>query len=415
MCVRPALYGVQMDHFPIVKSLLRVALAQGDETVRHQAERLVVALQKSGDQDAEALERLLSAPAQRKTLTPSRLTRSGAGVSVVPPKRERLVEGVALPVDRESYAPLATVVFPESNTAEMPLLPTNLNETFDNLLLEWENADRLHDAGLSPSLSCLIYGPPGTGKTTLAMWLAKRLEVPAVVARLDGLISSYLGTTARNIGSLFDFARRYECVLVLDEFDAIAKLRDDPNEVGEIKRVVNTLLQNIDSRAHAGITIGITNHQALLDPAVWRRFEVQVSLPLPSYKRRLQIAEANVSPGAPETLTEMKLLAWLSEGLSGAEVVTMCRRLRKQALLNSSNSSAPALRIAQVAASTSSRDDTSRVSRVIGGDASAIEELAHGGGEWSLSHGELAYLYGVSTKTISRRLSEVMTEGKPRG
>lgn len=147
--------------------------------------------------------------------------------------------------------------------------------------------------------TCLIYGPPGTGKTRLALWIAAQLDLPVVSARIDGLVSSFLGTTARNIGNLFAFANRYRCLLLLDEFDAVAKLRDDPQEVGEIKRVVNALLQNLDMRHDVGITVGITNHQRLLDPAVWRRFEVQLEMPRPDFDVRLEIAKSFMPPITP--------------------------------------------------------------------------------------------------------------------
>src|SRR6202167_4526051 len=142
----------------------------------------------------------------------------------------------------------------------------------------------------SPGRACMLFGKPGTGKTKLGYWLAERLGLPLVIARLDGLMSSFLRTTARNIGSLFDFANRYRCVLLLDEFDSLAKLRDDPQEVGEIKRVVNALLQNLDGRREVGLTIGITNHPRLLDSAVWRRFEVQLEIPKPDFVIRTEIA-----------------------------------------------------------------------------------------------------------------------------
>ena len=130
-------------------------------------------------------------------------------------------------------------------------------------------------------MRCLIYGPPGVGKTKLARYLARQLELPCVEVRLDGLMSSFLGTTASNIGALFDFANRYRCVLFLDEFDAVAKARDDVQEIGEIKRVVNTLLQSLDSRNGAGITVAATNHEHLLDHAVWRRFDSRIELHKP--------------------------------------------------------------------------------------------------------------------------------------
>ena len=395
-----------MDQIAIVKSLIRVALVQGDDTVRHQAERLAAALRKADDKDAAMIERLLTATSQSKNLSPSQLTKSSSLAGVM----ERMSPGVAVPVDRESSAPLATIVFPDENTADFPVFPAGVTETISGLLLEWEHHARITEAGLNPSLSCLIYGPPGTGKTTLALWLARQLGLPAVVARLDGLISSLLGTTARNLGALFTFANRYECVLVLDEFDAIAKLRDDPNEVGEIKRVVNTLLQNIDARDGRGVIIGLTNHQGLLDPAVWRRFEVQLGVPLPGADERLEIARGALATDNPEGLAEAKLLAWVSEGFSGSELVTLCGKYRKRLILSGRDLGAPFATIAQLAVSTSVQTDRSRVLGLTEDEGALTRSLATTPAI-KFSHSELAHVLGVSTKTVSRRLSEMTEDG----
>ncbi|MFX5839347.1 ATP-binding protein, partial [Acinetobacter baumannii] len=122
------------------------------------------------------------------------------------------------------------------------------------------------------AMSFLMYGPPGTGKTRLARHIATELGLELYVARLDGLISSYLGSTSKNIRALFDFAARTPCVLFLDEFDAIAKVRSDDQELGELKRVVNSFLQNLDTLGKHSIILAATNHESLLDAAVWRRF-----------------------------------------------------------------------------------------------------------------------------------------------
>jgi MoxR-like ATPase len=381
-----------MEHFSVVKSLVRVALAQGDDTVRHQVERLAAAMDKAGDKDAVALTRILRSESATKTLAPSRLTKSTTG--------ERMRPGVRVPVDRETSAPLATVVFPDENVATRPVYPEDFTASVDGLRLEWENHERLAAAGMRPALSCLIYGPPGTGKTSLALWLARDLGLPAVVARLDGLISSFLGTTARNLGALFDFAQRYECVLILDEFDAIAKLRDDPNEVGEIKRVVNTLLQNIDTRADTGITIGITNHHALLDPAVWRRFEVQLATPLPSAHERLEIAKASMK----DLTTESKFVAWISEGYSGSELITLVDRFRKRSIL-AEQATTPVATISPLAASTTAEVGSSKPR--IGLDEASLMQALATSTDIRFQQSEIAFLTGVSTKTVSRRVSEL--------
>ncbi|MFM7459509.1 MAG: AAA family ATPase, partial [Burkholderiales bacterium] len=202
---------------------------------------------------------------------------------------EVLTRNTPLPIDKETARPLADVIFPDEMPAVAPHFEEPLATAARALAQEWRSASALLEMQVEPARTCLIYGPPGTGKTTLALWLSGQLGLPAVVARLDGLISSFLGTTARNVGNLFAFASRYRCVLILDEFDAVAKVRDDPHEVGEIKRVVNALLQNMDIRRGNGLTIAVTNHEALLDPAIWRRFEIQLCVPRPGYAGRLAI------------------------------------------------------------------------------------------------------------------------------
>jgi AAA+ superfamily predicted ATPase len=194
-----------------------------------------------------------------------------------------------------------------------------LTSAIEDLLREWERADELSRIGVRPNTRCLIYGPPGVGKTKLAHYLAKRLSLPCVEARLDGLVSSFLGTTARNIGALFDFANRYRCVLFLDEFDAIAKARDDAQEVGEIKRVVNTLLQSIDRRNGKGFTLAATNHEHMLDSAVWRRFDARIHIPLPDDETRARLLDNFVRPLSLQE-TERKFLLWATEGMSGADL-----------------------------------------------------------------------------------------------
>ncbi|MBV8579758.1 MAG: AAA family ATPase [Candidatus Eremiobacteraeota bacterium] len=214
-----------------------------------------------------------------------------------------------------------------------PVLPAAMATSIDALLQEWSNIDRLREGGVEPAMSALIYGQPGTGKTQLALWIGRQLHLPVVAARLDGLISSCLGTTSRNIGALFAFAERYRCLLLLDEFDAIAKMRDDPQEVGEIKRVVNTLLQSLDARKTVGPTIAITNHETLLDPAIWRRFDLQIGMPLPTREARIEMIH-RYAPPLELTDTQVVFLSWCLSDVSGSEIETFLRSLKRSYLLN---------------------------------------------------------------------------------
>lgn len=314
-----------MEHYTIIQALCRIALATGEPAVRHQIERLKEAAREAGDDTAvRSLTQMLSRSSKASELAPSKMTQSFAGLI----RGEELTRNTPLPVDKETAAPLADVVFPEALPSAMPMFSELLTKAAMTLLQEWRNTDALHAIGVLPAKSCLIYGPPGTGKTTLALWLARELGVPVVIARLDGLISSFLGTTARNMGNLFTFANRYRCLLILDEFDAVAKIRDDPHEVGEIKRVVNALLQNIDMRRDIGITIAVTNHETLLDPAIWRRFEIKLQIPRPDLAGRQALIKRYLPPIELNEPAQ-KFIAWLTEGFSGAEVETFTQGLKK--------------------------------------------------------------------------------------
>lgn len=299
-------------------------MADPSSAVRKQVERLHAALTKDGEaKQAASLAGMLATAQRAKEVAPSRIERSKAQLI-----GEALSPNTPLPVDRETSAALAEIIFPSEVTARAPLFNATVTQAVGTIIDEWANYDALSEIDIAPSKTCLIYGAPGTGKTRLALWIARELDLPVVLVKLDGLVSSFLGTTARNIGNLFAFANRHRCVLLLDEFDAIAKVRDDPQEVGEIKRVVNALLQNLDSRRDVGFTVGITNHPKLLDPAVWRRFEVQLEIPKPDFGMRKAIAAQFMPPiTAPDS--HLRLIAWFTEGSTGAEIESLVRTYKK--------------------------------------------------------------------------------------
>ena len=159
----------------------------------------------------------------------------------------------------------------------------------DNVLIkcryfieEQMRADLLRSYGMEPRNKVLLIGPPGNGKTSLAEALAEALMVPMLTVRYDTIIGSYLGETATRLSKLFDYARSRQCVLFFDEFDTIGKERGDQHETGEIKRVVSSLLLQIDTLPSYVVTIAATNHDSLLDKAVWRRFQIKCELLKPT-------------------------------------------------------------------------------------------------------------------------------------
>lgn len=161
------------------------------------------------------------------------------------------------------------------------VLPAVVRRAVDELIEEQQRADLLRANGLEPRHRVLLVGPPGTGKSTLAEAIAEAASVPLFVVRYEAMIGSYLGETAARLKRVFDYARTTACVLFFDEFDAIGKERGDVHETGEIKRVVTSLLMQVDDLPSYTILAAATNHPELLDRASWRRFQVRLPLPLP--------------------------------------------------------------------------------------------------------------------------------------
>lgn len=387
-----------MEHFQVIQALCRMSLGTGSPAIRRQVERLLEELKASGPAgQAKSIEQLLAQAGRASDMAPSRLTQSR---SMAPVAGEILSRNTPVPVDRETAAPLADVYFPEDAEVAFPILEGAIEVAAKSLVLEWHNVERLAAAGVAPAHSCLIYGVPGTGKTTLAFWLARQLGLPAVVARLDGLVSSFLGTTARNVGSLFAFANRYRCVLILDEFDAVAKVRDDPHEVGEIKRVVNALLQSIDGRREIGITIAITNHETLLDPAIWRRFELQLRVPRPGTNLRAQILARHLCPMRMGDVVE-GLVAWLTEGLSGAEVETFAKALKKQSILADRSGPATLNCVRQAAELTGARLMPER-REALQQEPQKLAHLLSLARDLALTHADIGQLFDRDKATIGR-------------
>lgn len=161
------------------------------------------------------------------------------------------------------------------------ILPDSVVEACKELIEEQHRADLLRSHNLEPRHRVLLAGPPGNGKTSLAEVLATELMVPLLVVRYEAVIASYLGETAVRLARLFDHVRTCRTVLFFDEFDVVGKERGDEHETGEIKRVVSSLLLQVDALPSHVVVVVATNHPELLDRAVWRRFQLRLHLPLP--------------------------------------------------------------------------------------------------------------------------------------
>jgi len=238
---------------------------------------------------------------------------------------ERTLRAAAHPI-RPTSIPLAAVLelprqraeappFVETRKAERTLeaivLAPETEVRVDRFLREYGHRERLAQHGLPPTRKLLFHGPPGNGKTLCAEVIAGELGLPLYYVRFDSLIASYLGETASNLRKVFDFARRQRGVLFFDEVDAIARSRDERDDVGELKRVVNSFLQLLDGDDSEGPVIAATNHDRSLDDAIWRRFDDVIVFPLPS-------------PAQMEEYLRRRLRPVRTEGISPAEVARQC-------------------------------------------------------------------------------------------
>lgn len=366
--------------FRIVQGALRLDVAK----VRNYTSFLADNLEKAGDKS--------SANRLRKLLEETDHQLRPAAISL----------GGTTPVDAETRFPLVEKVDVRHFLEPTVLLPREKLDAVLEFISVAKSHGQLEAEGVSTALAMLLYGPPGCGKTRLARFIAKELGLPLYIARLDGLISSFLGSTSKNIRAVFEFTSKTPCVLFLDEFDAIAKLRDDNQELGEIKRVVNSFLQNLDSIGSQSVVLAATNHAQLLDPAVWRRFNYRVELTYPDAEMRGQMWHMFLKPVAWSE-RHVELLSDLSEGFSGADIQEVCARLKRKQIAARIE---PTLRDAfaallQLASGEGEKDRFIAKLRGTGMDTIALELRSRN--ERLYSHGNIASLLGVSKQTAYRK------------
>ncbi|MDD2750934.1 MAG: ATP-binding protein [Acidithiobacillus sp.] len=247
--------------------LIRLALAEQTEDVRLFVARLVRKYRNTDPELAKQMDLYLRAKTPRSSTPMRKVT-------------QPTLPTQTLPVDNESRLSLLKVFKDEPNR-EQPLLSRDIEETLSQLIQERRQTERLASMGLSPTRSAIFVGPPGVGKTLTARWLASQLGVPLYVLDLTAVMSSLLGRSGSNLRTALDFSKRGPCVLLLDEIDAIAKRRSDDADIGELKRLVTVILQEVDEWPATSLLLAATNHAELIDPALWRRFDLVINFKAP--------------------------------------------------------------------------------------------------------------------------------------
>ncbi len=216
----------------------------------------------------------------------------------------------AVPRSKAEGIPLIDVRRPTKSLDDI-VLRDETNSRVNRFLHEFAKREVLARYGLCPKLKLLFFGPPGNGKTLCAEIIAAEMQLPLLYVRFDSLIGSYLGETASNLRRVFDYARAGVGVLFFDEFDAIGKHRDDRNDVGELKRVVNSFLQLLDNYDGRGPIVAATNYENILDYALWRRFDDAIYFPQPNEQEL-------------ELYLKMRLSGFRLEGFSVRDAAAWC-------------------------------------------------------------------------------------------
>lgn len=234
------------------------------------------------------------------------------------------------------------------------ILSDTNKEILQEIINNYKKRELLRKHGLNNDSRLILHGPPGTGKTLFAYVIAGELGVPIYHVYLDSLISSYLGETGRNLKEIFREASTGDCVLLLDEFDAIAKHRDDSQELGELKRVVTVLLQNIDDLSPDTILIAATNHDHLLDSAVWRRFDYTLKMDVLSAPLRKSLIQMNLNEN---NNIDINILAELSDGLSGAIIKQIINKSLRKSLLDKNSGALENILIENFLIETAGKND----------------------------------------------------------
>lgn len=240
----------------------------------------------------------------------------------------------AVPISRPrgELAALLEASYPKARLREM-ILGEQLSEQIQRVIREQRNAGRILEHGLAPRRKLLLVGPSGTGKTMTASVLAGELGLPLFQVRLDGLITKFMGETAAKLRQVFDATNQARGVYFFDEFDAIGSQRGLTNDVGEIRRVLNSFLQMIEQDRSHSLVMAATNHPNLLDPALFRRFDDVLHYDLPGRAQIAKLLKTRLS-GSVQKQIRWTCLAATAAELNYAEVVRVANEALKNALIH---------------------------------------------------------------------------------
>jgi MoxR-like ATPase len=378
--------------------LARLAASASVDDVRLFLARLVRKYRTSSPELSRRLDASLAATRARGVAS-SVLRRSAEGFE---PGGERGTasdqETPGLPHDRDSELELLRR-FDDPPGLEQPLLPEGLVTEIEHLIHERKSIDLLLDRGIMPSRTVILVGPPGVGKTLTARYIAAQLGQPLLLLDLSAVMSSLLGKSGVNLRAALDYAKRRRAVLLLDEIDAIAKSRADNADVGELKRLVTVILQEVDHWPAESLLLGATNHPELIDHALWRRFDIELRFPMPSPEATAAAVRRFLGTDLGVFSRWIDLLVKSLQGKSLSDVERAVLRLRRWHALESSSPEESVMELSRALAPEQSH--TARLETAI--------ELARSG---AMSHLEISQLTGVSRDTLRKHAGPSPRQGR---
>ncbi|HDQ4464505.1 TPA: ATP-binding protein [Pseudomonas aeruginosa] len=248
-------------------------------------------------------------------------------------KKNRLPSGQPVPIGqpRGELSNLLSTALPKTRFSEMVLDDTT-HARLDRIISEQRNFEKIRAHGLSPRRKLLLVGPPGTGKTMTASALAGELGIPLYIVRLDSLITKFMGETAAKLRQVFDAIRDTRGIYFFDEFDAIGSQRGLANDVGEIRRVLNSFLQMIEQDQSNSLIIAATNHPEILDYALFRRFDDVIEYGLPNQEQIKAVLKSRLA-NFSKTIRNWSNLCKVADGLSYAELTRAADDAIKDAII----------------------------------------------------------------------------------
>lgn len=249
-------------------------------------------------------------------------------------RRSRTLLSFNIPKDSSRDIPLLEIKNFNINGNQL-IVSDGIKNSLDRIIIEYNKKHILRIYNLNNISKLLFFGPPGCGKTLSAHLLSSQLHLPLVYVRFDGLISSYLGETSANLKKVFDFVSEGNWILFFDEFDAIGKTRQDMHDNGEMKRVINSFLQQLDNYKGEALIICATNFYESLDPAIWRRFDDILFFNYPTKDLRIKLLKLFLND-FPIKKINYDILAEQMDGMSCADIEQVCLRIIKNSLIQES-------------------------------------------------------------------------------